>query len=115
LLPLVGAMMTLRGSPGGRGVDQVAAPRRGDDDLTGCTYDGDGGKLLPLVGAMMTRVDDGGAVGLVLLLPLVGAMMTPAGRAARVDLLPVAAPRRGDDDGSSPWRRRAKTAGCCPS
>ena len=57
--------------------------------------------LLPLVGAMMTvPYPDRSRALPDLLLPLVGAMMTARHRGARRPGIPVAAPRRGDDDGA---------------
>jgi len=60
-----------------RADEQVAAPRRGDDDLAAAAGTVQWVALLPLVGAMMTgtRRPIGGRLHLALL-PLVGAMMT---------------------------------------
>src|ERR1700677_3526322 len=54
--------------------------------------------LLPLVGAMMTRAGPPGDHSPTTLLPLVGAMMTRSRLQCPRLRLPVAAPRRGDDD-----------------
>ena len=103
-------MMTSDQDPRGRPGPHVAAPRRGDDDLSHGTIETVLAKsLLPLVGAMMTL--RGGGIPDVLrgLLPLVGAMMTGHQVEQGGEVPQVAAPRRGDDDlvGNKPGSRES--------
>ena len=76
LLPLVGAMMTVVAEVLVHVGQQVAAPRRGDDDCEFLETGWDSLVLLPLIGAMMTPPPAARNDSAKKLLPLVGAMMT---------------------------------------